>query len=37
LLNDDDEEEKIDDIYRDTTNECTQRLLKQSKKNGAAA
>jgi len=27
---------KIDEIYRDTINECAQRLLKQSKKNGAA-
>jgi len=35
LLNND-EEEKIVEIHRDTINECTQRLLKQSKKNGAA-
>jgi len=31
-LNNDDEEEKIDEIYRDTTNQCAQRLLKHSKK-----
>jgi hypothetical protein len=30
----DDEEGKIDEMYRDTGNECTQRLLKQSKKTG---
>jgi len=35
-LDNDDEVEEIDEIHRDTINECTQRLLKQSKKNGAA-
>jgi hypothetical protein len=34
LNDDDDEEKKTDEIYRDTINECTQRLLKQSKKTG---